>query len=230
MSPMPKRSRFRLVAALAATAALALAATAGAVVYIYKNNFSSHGEYKEIDQVGGGKRICQEKYVPEKDKMRVSLKGERFCVYAPPIEGDSGRPDHDIVVAASYNRGDSSDRAKKATFLAVRVRAGGESNYELRIRPDGRNFRMYRNGDPTGLPGGSSTAVKPLGKLNTLRLRVLNDVVVGYVNREEVGRFTDPVPGQVTGRRVTFGTGFDRDVPRGPVAFFDLVKVGVPNP
>jgi len=229
MPPLPKRSTFRLTAVLAALAALAFAATAGAVIYVYKNNFSSHGEYKEIDQLGGGKRVCQEKYIPEKDKMRVSLKDERFCVYTPPVEGDSDRPDHDIVVAASYTRGDSSDRAQKATFLAVRVRAGGESNYELRVRPEVRSFRMSRNGNSTGLPGGSSTAVKPLGKLNTLRLRVLNDVVVAFVNRQEVGRFTDPAPGQVTGRRVTFGTGFDRDVPRGPVAFFDLVKVGVPG-
>jgi len=230
MSPKSHTSRSRLVVTIVALASLAVAATAGAAVYVYSNGFGSHGAYKQIKQIGAGKKACQEKYVGGSNKMSVTYKNKRFCSYKPPVEADSDQPDHEVIMTAKFKRNNATKRAKKAAYLAVRVRAGGASSYELQVHPVKRTFVMLRNGQAAGLPGGETNAVKPLGKDNTLRLRSINSQVTAFVNGERVGNFVDPNPNQVTGRRVNFGPGFSQDVPRGPIAFIGRVQVGVPNP
>lgn len=230
MSPNAQSSRFRLAAATAVFVFLALAATAGAVVYVYSNNFGSHGAFQEINQLGSGKKACREKYLGAAEKMRVTLKDKRFCAYTPPVEADADQPDHEVVLGARFKRNDATERAEKATYLAVRVRASGPSHYELLVHPALKTVQFSRNGDASGLPGGEDNAVNSLGKLNTLRLRVTGGQVTGFVNGQNVGSFTDGNPNQVAGRKVNFGPGFSRNVPSGPIALIERVQVGVPNP
>ncbi len=230
MSPNHHTSRLRIAALAVALASLAFAATAGAVVYIYSNGFGTHGAYEQIKQLGGGKKACKEKYLAGSNQMSVTLKGKRFCVYTPPVEADSDQPDHEVIMNARFKRNGAKKRAQKATYLAVRVRSGGSSRYELVVHPALKTFKMLRNSDGSGLPGGQDNVIRPLGKVNSLRLRASGGKVVGFVNGERVGGFTDPNANGVKGRRVNFGSGFSKDVPGGPVALIERVKVGLPNP
>jgi hypothetical protein len=224
--------RARLILTVAAGASLALAASAAAVVYIYSNSFGSTRAYREIDQTGGGKNACQESYGKDAHVMHIEMSGKTFCEYSPPVTGDSAQPDHEIVVSGRIL--DSTPKnTRDQAYLGARVRVGDDTYYELRVTPKGKKYRLTRNpaGGGSGLPiTGQSNKIKPIGTKNTLRLRITGSDVDAFVNGKSVATYHDPNPGQVTGRKVSFGIGSTKDSRKGPIGSFKSVRVGIPSP
>lgn len=226
-----RSSQAWMALAVAAALSLAFVSVATAVVYVYGNKFASGADYREIDQAGGGGRDCDASYRRESQSMRVEVSGETLCEYSPPVIGDSGQPDHEIVVEGRILER-TPKNVRKQAYLAARVRVGEGDFYELRVTPKGRKFRLSRSPEAAaGLPlSGESNAIKPFGARNTLRLRVKGNDVTAFVNGDSVASFTDPNASQVEGRRVSFGVGSTKDVSNGPIGVFKQVRVGVPNP
>ncbi len=227
----PRTIRLGLAAILAAALSLLLVASAAAVVYIYKNDFKSAGEYRQIDQTGGGKAACDESYSSGSQSFRVEMKRKMFCEYSPPVSGDSSQPDHEIVAVGRVL--DSTPKnVREDAYLGVRVRVGDNTYYELRVNPKLKKYRLSRNpsGGGAGLPvSGTSTSINPLGEKNELRLRITDSVVTAFVNGDSVAAYRDPNPGNVTGRRVAFGLGSTKDAANGPIGVFKSIRVGVPS-
>ena len=229
---LKRSSRARLVAVLAACASFALVASAAAVVYIYKNDFGSGKAYREIDQTGGGKKACDESYSSGSESMRIAVSGKTFCEYSPPVTGDAAEPDHEIVAEGRILDATPKNVRKKA-YLAVRVRVGKDTFYELRINPKEKEYKLNRtpSGGGSGLPlSGGSKKINPLGKKNKLRLRITDGSATAFVNGKSIATYDDPNPGQVTGRKVAFGIGSTKGANNGPVGVFKSIKVGVPTP
>jgi hypothetical protein len=221
----------KLSLGVAVCALFVFVASASAVVYIYKNNFGSKQSYDEIEQISGGKK-CDRKYSSDAKVMRVEVRGSTFCEYSPPVIGDAEQPDHEIVAQGRILKA-TPKNVREQAYLAVRVRVGDGTWYELRVMPKGKKYRFTRKpaGGGSGLPiNGTDNGIKPLGENNKLRLRVKGNDVKAFVNGKSVQSYNDPNPGQVTGRKVSFGVGSTKKANPGPVARFESIKVGVPNP
>src|SRR5215211_1846369 len=92
------RDRRRKLIALGAAGALcvaAFAAVALANVTVYKNDFSSKHEGKELERSQGDKCVIAWSKHSETDKIKVK-KGPDTCGYRPPVQSDDSRPDHDF--------------------------------------------------------------------------------------------------------------------------------------
>jgi hypothetical protein len=209
----------------------AFVASASAVVYVYKNGFGSKSAYKSIDSISGGKK-CDRSYQADSKVMRIEMRGRTFCEYSPPITGDADQPDHEIVAEGRILDA-TPKNVRKQAYLGVRVRVGEGTYYEFRVTPKGGDYRLTREpaGGGSGLPiTGHANAIKPLGENNELRLRITGNDVTAFVNGNSVATYNDPNPGQVTGRKVSFGMGSTKKASPGPVGRFTSLKVGVPNP
>lgn len=220
-----------LAPALALCGLLAFAATASAVVYVYKTKFATKSAYNQIDTTGGGKK-CDRSYLADQKAMKVDLRGKTFCEYAPPVTGDGDQPDHEIVAIGRVLDTTPKNVRKKA-YLSVRARVGGGTWYEFRVWPKTDKFKFNREpaGGASVLPlKGTSDRIKPIGTNNTLRLRITGSDATAFVNGKAVQSYNDPNPGQVTGRKVSFGGGSTKKANPGPVLRFSKIKVGVPNP
>lgn len=224
--------RSRIALAAVACASFAFVSSAAAVIYIYSNKFGSTAAYQEIDQTGGGKQACDESYSKDAQAMRIEMSGKTFCEYSPPVTGDADQPDHEIVVTGRILKS-TPKNTRKVAYIGVRVRVGDNTYYELRVTPKGGKYRLTRNpaGGGSGLPiSGDSNKINPLGEKNTVRLRITGGDVTGFVNGASVATYSDPNPGQVTGRKVSFGIGSTKDSRQGPIGAFKSVRVGVPSP
>ncbi|MDQ2676973.1 MAG: hypothetical protein M3Y34_09205 [Actinomycetota bacterium] len=228
----PKAPRNLSLAFGAAICALfVFAASASAVVYVYKNTFGSKAAYDQIDPISGGKK-CDRSYSSESKAMRIELRGKTFCEYSPPVIGDDVQPDHEIVADGRILDA-TPKNVREQAYLAVRVRVGDGTWYEFRVTPKGKEYRFTREpaGGASGLPlTGTSNQIRPIGENNKLRLRITGNDVTAFVNGNSVESYNDPNPGQVTGRKVAFGAGSTKKANPGPVARFSSVKVGVPTP
>jgi len=222
-------SRLRIVVLAAACGLLAIVSSAAAVVYVYNNGFNSRSAYREINRNDADKS-CDKSWVKKSDSMRVAVKGRDFCGYAPPVLGDREQPDHEIQ-ARGRILDSTSKNLRRHTYLSVLVRVGKDTFYEFKVNPKERQFRLTRKPNAAGLPiSGDSNKINNLGEGNTLRLRVTGGEVRAFVNGASVANFTDPTPGQVTGRRVAFGVGTTKSTESTARGSFTSVKVGVPTP
>ena len=230
-APKSKARRLGISALLAAVGVLVLASSAAAVVYIYKNSFGSSAAFRDVDQMSGGKK-CDASHSKGAKAMRITMRGRTFCEYSPPITGDADQPDHEIV-AEGRILASSPDNVKRHSYLAVRVRVGQGTYYEFRVNPKEKEYKLNREpvGGAAGLPiSGTSNRIEPLGELNKLRLRVTGNDVTAFINGNSVATYNDPNPGQVTGRKVSFGLGSTKKTNPGPTGAFTAIKVGVPTP
>lgn len=223
-----KNTRIRTTIALAAALALIGAASALAYVTVYSNDLSSRGEYAALDRAAGGKNACERSYRRKGESMLVSVADKRLCAWAPPVEGDGPRPDHEVAVDGRLLKR-TKKGARKAAYLALGVRVGGGEGYELQVRPRTRRFSLVRMPDGAGFPAsGQSSQIGGVGERNRLRLRADGQNVTAWVNGERVARVTDPDAADFDGRRLHFGLGSRRDTSRPPVAAFDRILVRVP--
>jgi hypothetical protein len=213
-----------------ATAALAgvVAVAALASVTVYTNDFSSRADVKEINKAGGKK--CARKL--KNGAMRAVVeKGPTECSFRPPVQGDGILPDYEIRVDGKVGKSIAKS-VRRAAFLAVQVRAGaGGVGYTLRVFPEKGRFELVRapGGDKFPVKG-TEEAIDGIGKRNSLRLIATGAVVRALVNGKEVAEVTDPDPGEVSGPKLRFALGNDRDSGKDVVGTFKKLSVAVPEP
>jgi hypothetical protein len=218
------------VIAAVLAAALAVAATATAAVTVYENNFSSRAEFGEIANSGGGKR-CDRSYRKKSKAMRASVqRGPTTCSFRPPVQGDSELPNHVATLDGKILKS-TPNSVRGPAFIEINLRSGGGGvGYSLRVFPEKKRFELIRGpeGGGGGFPAqGRSGAIKPVNKRNKLRLTAAGADIVATVNGEKVASVTDDDPGQVTGRKVRFGVGNDKQSGKAVSAVFKRISVGV---
>jgi hypothetical protein len=223
-----KRAIFALAGAALVLGLAAVLAIAG--VTVYKNNFSSRAEVREVERVEG--KHCDRRWRKKAESVRIELKkGPERCGYEPPVQGDSSRPDH-IFQATGKLLKQTSRRVRGGAYVAVAVRVGKDSAYELRIFPARQKYQLRR--DPSGGDGfpakGTSNAIKGINKTNELRLKAFDDKVTARVNGSKLASVTDASPNQVKGRKVEVAVGHKRTSRRDVTATLDDLKLQVPKP
>jgi hypothetical protein len=206
---------------------LVLAGSAAAVIYVYGNGFKSKGSVAELEKSGGGDQ-CDKRFRKRSKDMTITLEGKRLCGYSPPVFGDTQQPDHVVYAKGQILAKKTPKALRKAAYLAVEVRVGGGDSYELQVRPKGRRFKLLRNPSSAAVSeGGESNAIKPIKDPNALRLEVKGERVRAFVNGRLLAAVEDPNPGQLAGRRVSFGLGSRKDSSRSTVGVFERVRAGV---
>ena len=81
------------------------------------------------------------------------------------------------------------------------------------------------------LEKGKDKAVKGIKKKNVLEIRAKGDTIVGKVNGKTMISYKDPSPDEVKGTGTGLAYGIKQKVKKKKaVAFFDKLKVQVPNP
>lgn len=224
------RTRTTRVTAAVLAAALAVAATATAAVTVYDNNFSTRTEFGEIAKSGGGKR-CDRKYRKKSNAMRASVEqGPTTCSFRPPVQGDGELPNHVATLDGKILKS-TPNSVRGRAFVEISLRSGGGGvGYFLRVFPEKQRFELIRgpDGGGGGFPArGESRAIKPINKRNKLRLTAAGADIRATVNGEEVASVTDSDPGQVTGRKVRFAVGNDKQSGKDVSAVFKRISVGV---
>jgi hypothetical protein len=228
----PRRRTRPAVALLAAALALALAAAVAlAGVTVYKNNFSSRTEAKELRHSSG--KHCAKRWRQKAKSVRAQRnRGSGACGYRPPVEGDTSGPDHAFQVREKLLK-KTPRGIRGSSYVAVAVRSGKSSGYELRIFPKRHKFQLRRapSGGGGGFPAkGRSQAIKGVNKPNVLRLKAFGNRVTARVNGTQLAKVTDSNAGQVGGRKLEVSVGSTRRSNKDVAATFDNLKLLVPNP
>jgi hypothetical protein len=227
--------RPRTIRPLALLAAIVVAgvvaAAALAAVTVYKNDFSSKREARELRPAEG--RHCDKRWRRKSETVRVTVKeGAGVCGYRPPVEGDTAGPDHDFRAMLRVLK-DTPKALRDSAFVAIVVRSDKGSGYELRVFPSRHKFELIRR--PTGgghdFPAkGTKSAIKNVGKPNVLSLAAVGDHVTAKVNGKRMARVTDSKPSQVNGRKLEVAIGNKKRSDRAVLATIDNLKLQVPNP
>jgi hypothetical protein len=207
------------------------AATALAGVTVYRNGFSKKGEVKELRQAQG--KHCKRSFRKKAGKLRIDVtRGAEVCGYRPPVEGDTGGPNHSFQAVAKFLRSTPKGLRKDA-YVAVLVRSGKSSDYELRVFPVRHRFRLVRSpsGGGSGFPSqGRSSAIKGFNKPNVLDLKAVGSRVTARVNGTKIITVTDTDPAQVDGRRLEIAVANGKRSDNTVSATIDKLKVQVPTP
>ena len=214
-----------------ASAALLTAGLGSAIaaVTVYDNNFSSRAEFKQIIKSGGGKR-CDRSFRKKGKSMRAAVKrSPTTCSFRPPVQGDNELPNHDVRVDGKILKR-TEKRLRGGAFVELTVRAGGGGvGYALRVFPHKQRFELSRGPAGGEFPvRGKSNAIKRVNKRNQLRLVASGATVTAFVNGKELARATDGNPGQVTGTKLRFALGSQKQTQGKVAATFKKVAVTVP--
>ncbi len=230
----PESTRKGLALALALAGAALVTAAVGfavAAVTVYDNNFSSRAEYKEMIKSGGGKR-CERKFRSKSKAMLASVKrSPTTCSFRAPVQGDNELPNHDVKLTGKVLK-KTRGSLRGGAFLELTVRAGGGGiGYSLRVFPHKQRFELLRGPAGNGFPvKGKSNAIKKVNQPNQLRLVASGSEVRALVNGEEIAKVDDANPGQVSGAKVRFGVGSQKDKKGNVAATFKKLAVAVPDP
>jgi hypothetical protein len=231
---MRKRSLIAIL--LAAGACLGLVGTAFGVqgIAIYGNNLDSTSKRSQIVKLSG--RNCDRGGSPRALKVEVGARTDQ-CSYRTPVVGR----DMEVFATARLLSG-TPDALRRRIFLAVDLRAGGGSKYQLAVFPLQRKFQLRKE-----LPGGEREfldvgkrirRIRGVNKANRIGLRAFNlertrdrdDCrLIVYIGGKRFPAVTDPEAGPLQGRYAGVSVGSRRSA-NGAVASFDDVLVRVPNP
>jgi hypothetical protein len=228
----PHRRRTSAVALVTAAVALGIAAAVAlAGVTVYKNNFSSESEAKELRHSSG--KHCAKRWRAKAKAVRAQRNsGAGTCGYRPPVEGDTSGPDHDFRAKLKLLKA-TPKGLRGSSYLTIAVRSGKDVGYELRIFPKRHKFELRRapSGGGAGFPAtGRNQAIKGVDKPNRVRLKAGGNKVTARVNGTQLAEVTDSNAGQVDGRKLEVGVGSTRRSHKRVVATFDNLKLLVPNP
>jgi hypothetical protein len=217
--------------ALTATILAVLAAVAVpsyAAITVYKNGFSSKADYASVTKQSGKKKKCKRNW-RKKSALGVTTKGgKQVCQLKTPVEGDSSQPDL-IVRVETKVTGATEKAARKGAFVGVMVRSSRKDGYTFRVMPKTRKWELVE--DKVVLEKGKDNAVKGIKKKNVLEIRAKGDKIVGKVNGKTMTSYKDPSPEDVKGTGTGLAYGIkDQVKKKNAVAFFDKLKVLVPNP
>jgi hypothetical protein len=225
-----RKARIAALTLAVATAAL-VAATAFAGVTVYKNNFSSKREAKELRHAEGKK--CEKNWRKKGESIAVKArKGPMVCGYRPPVEGDGAAPDHSIQVQEKLLK-DTPKSVRDRAYLGVAVRSGKKGGYELWVFPTKQKFKLARRagkGPPTFLAKGNNKAIKGPDKSNVMSLKAVGSKLIAKVNGKRVAKAVDRNASGIKGRKLEAMLGNKKRRNKAAVATFDNVKVQVPKP
>jgi hypothetical protein len=212
----------RLVLTIAILGALAAAVPALAGITVYKNNFKSRADYKQIHKMGGGKK-CKREWRKRSALGFTADGGKRSCAFSTPVEGDSPNPDLFVQVVAKMTKATDKGVAKK-TFVGVAIRANRKHGFQLRVFPKTGRWQIAGDGI---LARGTSKLINRGNKRNRLELQSKGGTLTAKVNRKHLAdvQAGDGASGRGTGlvygiRKKSKGKG---------KGFFDDLKVGIPN-
>ncbi len=206
-------------------------ATAVASVTVYNNDFSSRAEFSEIKKSGGGKR-CDRNWRKKQKALRAAVKrSPTTCSFRPPIQGDRELPNHEVTLDGKI-LAKTPKSMRGGAFLELSIRAGGGGvGYSLRVFPQKGKFELVRGPRGSGFPvRGKSNAIKKINERNRLRLVGAGADIRAIVNGKEIAKVNDGNPGQVTGRKVRFAIGSQKDKAKSVVGTFKRIAVAVPDP
>ncbi len=215
--------------ALTATilAALAVAVPAFAGITVYSNPFSSKSDYAAVTKQSGKSKKCKRNW-RKKSALGVTVKGgKQNCALKTPVEGDSVKPDLTVQVDAKVTES-TQKAARKGAYVGVSVRSSRKQGYVFRVFPKLGQWELVEN--KVVLERGDDKAVKGIKKLNQLLISAKGDTIVGKVNGKTMISYKDPAPEDVAAQGTGLTYGIHRKVKKKEaVAFFDKLKVGVPN-
>jgi hypothetical protein len=226
------RTTTRGIALLTALAALAIAAAAAlAGITVYKNNFSSKGEAREIRHAEG--KHCDRSWRKKAESVRVDVKrGPDLCGYRPPVQGDTAGPDLDIQAKEKILRV-TPRRLRDGAYLMLDVRGSKTTGYQLRVFPKKHKFQLIRMpaGGGSDFPAkGTSTAIAGVKKANVLRLSAVGNKVTARANGKKLAQVNDSNSAEVSGRTLELGIGGARSSHKQVSGTLDDLKVQVPKP
>jgi len=229
-----KALRIGTAAALAA-ALLALAPAAGAaLVGIYRNGMAGKGQLGQIVKLSGAR--CGRGGTGSALAITIG-KETKECSYRTPVVG------RDLEIAATERLlGKTPKPVQQGAYLALDLRAGSGSRYQLAVYPKQRKAQVRKV-----LDGGeveylhiekNVAAIEGVERDNDLRLRAFNVTegeekgschILAYVGGELVADVTDPGAGDLIGRASGFSVGSAKAA-QGAQATVDDVVVRVPSP
>jgi hypothetical protein len=209
----------------AATAAL------GATIPIYGNDMSSTSARSQLVRIGEG--TCDRGAGAEALRVTVGRR-TRVCELRTPVIGSNL-----AISAAARLLSSTPDAMQKRVFVAVGVRAGSDSQYQLAVFPGKGSFQLRRDasgGERTLLARGDARRIKEVGKPNKLRLQAFpaeggGTRLTAFVNGRRVASVLEDAhtASTVTGRFTTIAVGSAKAA-NGARASFDNIKVAVPDP
>lgn len=218
----------RIALTISIFAALVAAAPALAGITVYSNAFKSRSDYHAITKQSGKKKKCKRNW-RKKSALGVTVKGgKQTCQLKTPVEGDSRQPDLIVQVEAKVTE-KTAKAARKGAFVGVTVRSSRKDGYTFRVIPKTRKWELLE--DKVVLEKGKDKAVKGIKKKNMLEIRAKGDTIVGKVNGKSMVSYKDPSPDDIKGTGTGLAYGIKEKVKKKEaVAFFDKLKVQVPNP
>jgi hypothetical protein len=220
-----------IVVALAALVAAVCAASAIAGITVYRNNFSSKTESKELRHVEG--KHCDRSWRKKaKSALIKADRGPQVCGYSPPVMSDNAGPDHTFQAEMKLLK-DTPKRVRDSVYLSVSVRSSKKTGYQLRVYPSKHRFKLVRqpSGGGKGFPAtGGSKAIKGTNKPNVLSLKAKGSQVIARVNGKKLAKVVDTNAAQVNGRRVEVALGYGKKKSKPAFATVDSLKLQVPSP
>jgi len=212
-------------------ASAVLTATAIAGVTVYKNDFSSSKEAKEVRHAEG--KHCKKGWRKKAKSLEVDAeRGRTVCGYRPPVQGDATRPNHGIRVDAKLLK-KTPKKVRDRVYVGVAVRSAKDIGYELQVFPSEHKFRLSRRAGSDNvnvLDKGTNKAIKGVNKRNVLNLSVSGSQVAAGVNGKRVAKVADRKSSQIDGRKLEFMLGYAKKRKKPASATFDSLAVQVPKP
>jgi hypothetical protein len=221
-------------AALAALLLLAASAAAESLIGLYRNTMETEAQRKQMVKLFGER--CGSG--GSKTAFRIVVgKETKQCGYRTPVVG------RDLEVASVARLLSNTPKpVQRKAFLALDLRAGGESRYELAVFPLQRKaqlLKLHEDGSVEYLHVERKVeAIKGLNEANQLRLRAFNVTsgpekghctIQAWVGKTPVGEVTDPASGELSGRASGFSLGAVGNA-KGAIGSFDNVVVRAPSP
>jgi hypothetical protein len=228
--------RLRIAAGfLVATAALALAGSAGAaLIGVYRNSMESTAQRAQIVKLAGER--CGRGGSDHAVRILIG-KATRECAYRTPVIG------RDLEIAAVGRLLSNTPQAiQHSAYLALNLRTGGAgAGYQLAVFPlqgKAQLRKVSSSGQVKYLHVEKGVRTKGLNGANEMRLRAFNVTsgpekgschILAFVGAQPVADVTDSAAGELEGRASGFSLGALGNA-KGAIGSFDDAVVRVPSP
>jgi hypothetical protein len=221
--------RFAAATMAALAAGLLVCAFAGAeMVGIYRNGLETQPQRAELVKLFG--RSC--KRGGGEDSIRVLLgKKTDSCAFRTPVIG------RDLELAATERILSGTPKAlQRKAYVAIQLRAGGGSKYELRAFPVQRKAQLIKVSEAGTKYLAIKKNVKGIGGINeptVVRLRVekaagdASATITAFIGPEMVGEATDEAASEVSGEFAAASVGANK-IAEGLAGSIDDLVVRVP--
>ena len=221
--------RFAAASLAALAAGLLVCAAAGAtMVGIYRNGLETQAQRAELVKLFG--HSC--KRGGGEDAIRVLLgKKTDSCAYRTPVVG------RNLELAASERILSGTPKAlQRKAYVAIQLRAGGGTKYELRAFPVQRKAQLIKVSEAGTKYLAIKKNLKAIGGINeptVVRLRIekaagdASASVAAFIGPEVVGEVSDEAAGELSGEFSAASVGANK-IAEGLIGSIDDLVVRVP--